>query len=292
MQGSKFGDFHPPNLRVCLGFRVSIFGFPCETSCQFRNPGYNFPSVQAMPRTGRRAPRKREDFECGAPRSGATADCENKNDGVSLTPSSPARRELILQQQIRVNGRIRAREVRVILGSTSEQLGVMKLSEAIKRAQGMGLDLVEVAPTANPPVCKIVDFGKFRYDISKQEKDKKASGTKLKEIKFRVNIDDHDYLTKIRHGEQFLDKGNKVRVQLQFRGREMAHQEFGMQLMFKVRDDLATMAQVEMEPKTAGRNITMTLSPLPANKRKRRFSLENETIEEDKDAVTDTASAG
>ena len=82
----------------------------------------------------------------------------------------------------------------------------MKLSEAIKRAQGMGLDLVEVAPTANPPVCKIVDFGKFRYDISKQEKDKKASGTKLKEIKFRVNIDDHDYLTKIRHGEQFLDK--------------------------------------------------------------------------------------
>jgi translation initiation factor IF-3 len=163
----------------------------------------------------------------------------------------------------------------------------MKLSEAIKKAQGMGLDLVEVAPTANPPVCKIVDFGKFRYDISKQEK--KTSGTKLKEIKFRVNIDDHDYLTKIRHGEQFLDKGNKVRVQLQFRGREMAHQEFGMQLMYKVRDDLATMAQVEMEPKAAGRNITMTLSPLPANKRKRRFSLENEEIEEDKDAGADFA---
>ena len=167
----------------------------------------------------------------------------------------------------------------------------MKLSEAIKQAQGMGLDLVEVAPTANPPVCKIVDFGKFRYDISKQEKDKRASGTKLKEIKFRVNIDDHDYLTKIRHGEQFLDKGNKVRVQLQFRGREMAHQEFGMQLMYKVRDDLATMAQVEMEPKAAGRNITMTLSPLPANKRKRRFSFENEEIEEDKDATPDAEDA-
>ena len=111
----------------------------------------------------------------------------------------------------------------------------------------MGMDLVEVAPTANPPVCKIVDFGKFRYDISKQIKDKKASGTKLKEIKFRVNIDEHDYMTKIRHGENFLDKGNKVRVQLQFRGREMAHQEFGMQLMHKVKDDLANMAQVEME---------------------------------------------
>ena len=162
------------------------------------------------------------------------------------------------------------------MGATGEQLGVMKLSEAIKRAQGMDMDLVEVAPTANPPVCKIVDFGKFRYDISKQVKDKRTSGTKLKEIKFRVNIYDHDYLTKIRHGEDFLDKGNKVRVQLQFRGREMAHQEFGMQLMYKVRDDLASMAQVEMEPKAAGRNITMTLSPLPANKRKRRYSLPEE----------------
>jgi translation initiation factor IF-3 len=171
-----------------------------------------------------------------------------------------------------VNGRIRAREVRVIMGSTGEQLGVMKLSDALRKAQGLGLDLVEVAPTANPPVCKIVDFGKFRYDISKQEKDKKSAGTKLKEIKFRVNIDDHDYLTKIRHGEAFLDKGNKVRVQLQFRGREMAHQEFGMQLMEKVRDDLAGMSQVEMEPKIAGRNVTMTLSPLPAARRKRRFS--------------------
>jgi len=109
-----------------------------------------------------------------------------------------------------------------------------------------------------------------------------SPAAKLKEIKFRVNIDEHDYLTKIRHGEEFLDRGNKVRVQLQFRGREMAHQEFGMQLMDKVRDDLATMAQVEMEPKIAGRNITMTLSPLPANKRKLRFSLPNEKIEEDK----------
>ncbi len=171
-----------------------------------------------------------------------------------------------------MNGRIRAREVRVIMGSTGEQLGVMKLSDALRKAQSIGLDLVEVAPTANPPVCKIVDFGKFRYDISKQEKEKKTSGTKLKEIKFRVNIDAHDYMTKIRHGEEFLDKGNKVRVQLQFRGREMAHQEFGMQLMERVKGDLAGMSQVEMEPKIAGRNVTMTLSPLPAARRKRRFA--------------------
>jgi translation initiation factor IF-3 len=158
------------------------------------------------------------------------------------------------------------------MGSTGEQLGVMKLSDALRRADALGLDLVEVAPMANPPVCKIVAIGKFRYDLSKQEKDRKSSGARLKEIKFRVNIDDHDYLTKIRHGEEFLDKGNKVRVQLQFRGREMAHQEFGMELMEKVKQDLAGMSQVEMEPKMAGRNITMTLSPLPANRRKRRFA--------------------
>ncbi len=158
------------------------------------------------------------------------------------------------------------------MGSNGEQLGVMKLNDALRRAQSLGLDLVEVAATANPPVCKIIDFGKFRYDISKHTKDKKPASSKLKEIKFRVNIDEHDYLTKIRHGEEFLDRGNKVRVQLQFRGREMAHQEFGMQLVEKVRDDLSGMSQVEMDPKITGRNITMTLAPLPANRRKRKFT--------------------
>src|SRR2546422_11658480 len=148
----------------------------------------------------------------------------------------------------------------------------MKLPDALRKATSLGLDLVEVAPTANPPVCKIVALGKFRYDISKHERDKRPGGAKLKEIKFRVNIDDHDYLTKIRHGEEFLDRGNKVRVQLQFRGREMAHQEFGMQLVEKVRDDLSGMSRVEMDPKITGRNITMTLAPLPANRRKRNFT--------------------
>src|SRR3982074_1163087 len=176
-----------------------------------------------------------------------------------------------MQPQFRVNGRIRAREVRVIIAASGQQLGVLKLSDAIREASNRGRDLVEVAPTANPPVCKIVALGKFRYDLSKQDKDKRPTGSKLKEIKFRVNIDDHDYLTKIRHGEEFLERGNKVRVQLQFRGREMAHQEFGMQLVEKVRDDLSGMSQVEMEPKITGRNITMTLKPLPANRRKRRF---------------------
>jgi translation initiation factor IF-3 len=181
-----------------------------------------------------------------------------------------------IQVQNRVNGRIRAREVRVIMASTGEQLGVMKLSDAIRRAQELGLDLVEVAANANPPVCRIVDFGKFKYEASKQEKDKKNTGSRLKEIKFRVNCAEHDYETKMRHAEEFLDKGNKVRVHLQFRGREMAHQELGMALMSRVKSDLATMAQVEMEPKLMGKSVTMTLAALPPAKRKRRFASDHD----------------
>ena len=169
--------------------------------------------------------------------------------------------------------------MRVIVASSNEQLGVLRLDEAIRRARSMGLDLVEIAPNAQPPVCRIVDFGKFRYDLSKQEKDKKQTTTKVKEVKFRVNIDEHDYITKVRHAEDFLDKGNKVKVHLQFRGREMAHQELGMQVVQRVRVDLAGMAHVDMEPKLVGRAIGMTLSPLPAGKRHRKFSKHGEVLE-------------
>jgi translation initiation factor IF-3 len=172
---------------------------------------------------------------------------------------------------IRVNHRIRAREVRVINGATSEQLGVMKLQDALRKAEEIGLDLVEVAPNADPPVCRIVDFGKYRYELAKQEKEKKTNTSKVKEVKFRVNIDSHDYLTKLRHAEEFLDKGNKLKVQLQFRGRQMAHQELGMAVVMRVKEDLATMGHVDMEPKLVGRAINMVMSPLPANKRKRKF---------------------
>jgi translation initiation factor IF-3 len=169
--------------------------------------------------------------------------------------------------------------VRVILAATNEQLGVMRLDEAIRRARALGLDLVEIAPNAQPPVCRIVDFGKFRYDLSKQEKEKKHSVSKVKEVKFRVNIDEHDYLTKIRHAEDFLDKGNKVKIHLQFRGREMAHKELGMDVVQRVRNDLSGMAHVDMEPKLVGRAIGMTLSPLPANTRHRKFSKHGEILE-------------
>ena len=151
--------------------------------------------------------------------------------------------------------------MRVILASTNEQLGVLRLDEAIRRARSLGLDLVEIAPNAQPPVCRIVDFGKFRYDLSKQEKDKKHAVSKVKEVKFRVNIDEHDYLTKIRHAEDFLDKGNKVKIQLQFRGREMAHQELGQQLLDRVKKDTVEIAKVESEPRFEGRQIVMVLAP-------------------------------
>lgn len=163
----------------------------------------------------------------------------------------------------------------------------MKLSDALKRAQAEGLDVVEVAPNAIPPVCRIVNYGKFKYAQAKQEKEKRHVGSRLKEVKFRVKIADHDYFTKLRRAEQFLDKGDKLRVQLQFRGREMAHQEFGMQLMQRVKVDLATMAQVEMEPKAQGRNIVMMMAPLPANKRKRRFSTPDDVIDEEDEDETE-----
>ena len=134
-------------------------------------------------------------------------------------------------------------------------------------------------PNANPPVCRIIDFGKFRYQLRQaMGKGQKAPGRQQAQgnPEFRVNIDPHDYHTNIRRGEEFLDKGNKVKVQLQFRGREMAHQELGMGLMHRVKEDLNTMANVEMEPKLMGQSINMTLSPLPANKRKRKFEPHTE----------------
>ncbi len=150
----------------------------------------------------------------------------------------------------------------------------------MRHARELGLDLVEVAPNADPPVCRIVDFGKYRYEQAKQEKDRKHATTKLKEVKFRVKTGEHDYMTKVRHAEQFLAKGNKVRVQLQFRGRENAHQELGFAVLERVKNDLTSMSSVEMEPRKMGRAINMVLSPLPAHRRKRRWTIEAEDLDE------------
>jgi len=157
----------------------------------------------------------------------------------------------------------------------------MKTSVAMSKAKLVGLDLVEVAPNASPPVCRIVDFGKFRYELAKQEKSNKHAGSKLKELKFRVKIAEHDYMTKVKRGENFLLKGDKLRIQLQFRGRENAHVDLGFKLMDRVKEDFMHTAQVEMQPRKQGRAISMVISPLPVNQRKRRWTEENEVFDEE-----------
>lgn len=176
------------------------------------------------------------------------------------------------EPRTRVNDRIRAPEIRVIYG---EHNVVLPTHKALKKAKELGLDLVEIAPHARPPVCRIVDYGKYKYEQSKQKKADKPK-KREKEVKFRVNIDPHDYGIKMTHAEDFLAHGFKVRVQLQFRGRQMAHKELGFELMQRVKEDLSTMANCDLEPKLNNRNILMMLSPLPTEKQKRKFRRDDE----------------
>lgn len=168
---------------------------------------------------------------------------------------------------IRRNLRIKAPQIRVI-SPEGRQLGILETGQAIKLAQQFNLDLVEVAPTAQPPVCRIMDFGKYMYEESKKHHHNKPAAGKIKEIEFTVRIEQHDFITKIRHAEEFLDHGNKVKLRLKFRGREMAHPEIGFQLMTKALAELATMGHPDAPPKQSGKQINVMLSPLPANKRK------------------------
>ena len=181
----------------------------------------------------------------------------------------------------RVNERIRAPRVRVVTGN-GEQLGVMDTRVAVEKAKSIGLDLVEVASKADPPVCRVVDYGKWKYEQSKLKKGQAKASTRMKEVKFRVRTEEHDYNIKLGRAETFLDEGHKVRIQLQFRGRENAHREIGFEVMERVKGDLLTMGHVDQEPKLAGRAIVMVLSPLPAEKRERKFKLyHGDLIEED-----------
>ncbi len=182
----------------------------------------------------------------------------------------------------RVNERIRAPRVRVVSGK-GEQLGVMDTREAVQRAKAIGLDLVEVASKADPPVCRVVDYGKWKYEQSKLKKTSKSkSVTRLKEIKFRVRTEQHDYNIKLGRIEAFLEEGHKVRAQLQFRGRENAHRELGIEKMERIKGDLKTMANVDQEPKLVGRNVVMVLSPLPDGQQVRKFKLSHgDLIEKD-----------
>ena len=163
---------------------------------------------------------------------------------------------------MRINREIRAPRVRVI-DKDGQQLGVLTVVDAISRAEMVGLDLVEIAPSADPPVCKIIDFGKYRYQQTKKEKESKKSQhqVRVKEIKVKPNTDDHDLETKLRHAREFITKGNKVKVTCTYRGREMAHPEFGMRIVQKLCEKLADIATPEAPPKMFGRALNVVLAP-------------------------------
>src|SRR5205085_1837719 len=174
---------------------------------------------------------------------------------------------------IRRNNRIKVPSVRVI-SPEGKQLGIIDTAKAINLALEVGLDLVEVAPNATPPVCRIMDFGKYVYEEQKKHSHVKATASKIKEIEFTGRIADGDFMTKLRHAEEFLAHGNKVKLRLKFRGREMAHTEIGFAVIKRALVDLAGMGHPDADPKLIGRNIHVMLTPLPVNKRKPKFHLQ------------------
>lgn len=165
-------------------------------------------------------------------------------------------------KDMQINEQIRDREVRVI-SSTGEQLGIMSAKDALKKAEEKNLDLVKIAPTAKPPVCKIMDYGKYRFEQAKREKEarKNQKVVEIKEIRLSLNIDTHDFQTKVNHAEKFLKAGNKVKVSIRFRGREMAHPELGLTSMEKFAEACSEFSSVEKPAKLEGRQMLMFLAP-------------------------------
>ena len=185
---------------------------------------------------------------------------------------------------IRRNARIKDPEIRVI-SPEGKQLGIMQTERALALAQQFNLDLVEMAATAKPPVCRIMDFGKYVYEEQKKASHVKSTAARLKEIEFTPRIAGGDFLTKIRHAEEFLSHGSKVKLRLKFRGREMAHTEIGFELMKKALAELEGMGHPDNQAKLMGKQINVMLTPLPENKRKRKY-----TLEANEQAIDDTGS--
>lgn len=173
-----------------------------------------------------------------------------------MPPSPPSR------EGPRVNEEIRVPQVRLI-DEAGEMLGVMTIRDALYKAYQAGLDLLEISPNAVPPVCKITDYGKFKYEQQKKanEARKKQKVVEIKEIKVRPNIDDHDYDVKMRQAKGFIGEGDKVKVTLRFRGREMAHQELGVKLLERIRAELVELVKVEQMPRLENRQMIMVLAP-------------------------------
>ncbi|MDP8299481.1 MAG: translation initiation factor IF-3 [Candidatus Tantalella remota] len=163
---------------------------------------------------------------------------------------------------MRVNQRIRALKVRLV-DEEGAQLGVVEISVAIEKARAINLDLVEVSPNSDPPVCRIMDYSRYKYEQEKKKKvaKKKQHVTHMKEIRFKIRIEEHDYQVKLKHMKEFLEKKDKVRVSLRFRGRENAHKELGRELLHRVANDVSALGEMETAPKAMGRTMTMTIVP-------------------------------
>jgi len=167
-----------------------------------------------------------------------------------------------IAETTRINDRIRAESVRLI-GPAGEQVGIVSLREAAEYADRLNLDLVEVAPMASPPVCKVMDYGKYRYEQEQKAKEarKRQTTISIKEIKLRPKIDDHDFATKKGHVERFLAKGDKVKLTIMFRGRELVHPHLGERLLRRMAEELQELGDVESQPNLDGRNMIMMLAP-------------------------------
>lgn len=174
----------------------------------------------------------------------------------------PAAQQAPAREGPRINDEIRVPQVRLI-DDRGEMIGVMSAREALIRAYDVGLDLVEISPNAVPPVCKILDYGKYKYEQQKKanEARKKQKVVEIKEIKVRPNIDDHDYDVKMKQMKNFIGEGDKVKVTLRFRGREMAHQELGVKVLERIRNDLNELVKVEQMPKLENRQMVMVVAP-------------------------------
>jgi translation initiation factor IF-3 len=180
-----------------------------------------------------------------------------------MSVGSTIRRCVISKDKTNINQAIRARELRVV-DDEGNQLGVMALDDALAAAEERGLDLVEVSPNSTPPVCRIMDYGKYKYQQSKRaaEAKKKQAKVEVKEVKLRPKTEEHDYQFKVKNARRFISSGNKVKVTIMFRGREVTHPEFGRRILERVANDLADEAQVESHPNMAGRFMSMVLVPL------------------------------
>jgi len=190
-----------------------------------------------------------------------------------------------------VNDRIRSREVRLI-GPTGDQLGIKPVPEALRMARGLELDLVEVAPNANPPVCRIMDYGKFKYEEGQKAKEarKKSTNVSVKEVKYRPKIGKGDFDTKTRNVIRFIDEGHKVKITLQFRGREMAHPELGSKILDDVLEAVGPAAKVDTQARLEGRSMSMTLSPdKQAQEAMKKAALEAERKAQAEQAEAETA---